>query len=103
MDGDAFAAYVEQVMVPETVVILDNLAAHKNVAVTKAMRKVGYFSPYSPDLNPIWMAFSKLKVHLHRIDAQNVTDVFHAITEICHLFSPEEYWNYFKAIGYVSS
>lgn len=42
MDGEAFAAYVEQVLVPElqpgTVVILDNLATHKNAAAAKALR-----------------------------------------------------------------
>ena len=61
------------------------------------------FLPYSPDLNPIEMAFSKLKAHLRRIGARTFTDLFHALTEICDLFSPEECWNYFKAAGYVSS
>jgi hypothetical protein len=58
MDGEAFAAYVEQVLVPElapgTVVILDTLATHKNAAAAKAMRKAGcwflFLPPYSPDL-----------------------------------------------------
>ena len=61
MDGEAFAAYVSQVLVPElepgTVVILDNLATHKNAAATKAMREAGcwflFLPPYSTDLNPI--------------------------------------------------
>ena len=110
MDGEAFAAYVEQVLVPElepgTVVILDNLATHKNAAAAKAMRKAGcwflFLPPYSPDLNPIEMAFSKLKAHLRRIGARTFTDMFNALTEICELFSPKECWNYFKAAGYVS-
>ena len=110
MDGEAFAAYVEQVLVPElepgTVVILDNLATHKNAAAAKAIRKAGcwflFLPPYSPDLNPIEMAFSKLKAHLRRIGARSFTDMFNAIAEICDLFSPEECWNYFKAAGYVS-
>lgn len=45
MDGEAFAAYGEQVLIPElepgTVVILDNLATHKNAAAAKAMRDAG--------------------------------------------------------------
>ena len=83
MDGAAFAAYVEKVLVPElslgTVVILDNLATHKNAEAEKAMRKAGcwflFLPPYSPDLNPIEMAFSKLKAHLRRIGARTFTDV----------------------------
>jgi transposase len=108
MDGEAFAAYVTQVLVselaPATVVILDNLATHKNAAAVKAMRDAGcwFLPPYSPDLNPIEMAFSKLKAHLRRIGARTFTDMFHALTEVCDLFSPDECWNYFKAAGYAS-
>tara|TARA_Y100000815_G_scaffold275226_1_gene312270 strand:- start:2704 stop:2970 length:267 start_codon:yes stop_codon:yes gene_type:complete len=58
---------------------------------------------YSPDLNPIEMAFSKLKAHLRRIGAHTFTDLFNAIAEICDLYSPDECWNYFKAAGYVAS
>jgi transposase len=102
MDGAAFAAYVEKVLVPEltpgTVVILDNLATHKNAEAEKAMRKAGcwflFLPPYSPDLNPIEMAFSKLKAHLRRIGARTFTDMFNAIAEICDLYSPEECWNF---------
>ncbi len=69
MAGPAFAAYVEKVLVPEltpgTVVILDNLATHRNVEAAKAIKQAGcwflYLPPYSPDLNPIEQAFSKLK------------------------------------------
>ena len=110
MDGEAFAAYVAQVLAPElepgTVVILDNLATHKNAAAAKAMRDAGcwflFLPPYSPDLNPIEMAFSKLKAHLRRIGARSFTDMFLALKEICELFSPQECWNYFRAAGYVS-
>ncbi len=110
MDGEAFAAYVEQVLVselaPGTVVILENLTTHKNVAVSKAMRDAGcwflFLPPYSPDLNPIEMAFSKLKAHLRRVGARTFTDMFDALSEICDLFSPEECRNYFQAAGYVS-
>jgi transposase len=87
MDGEAFAAYVEQVLVPElepgTIVILDNLATHKNVPAAKAMREAGcwflFLPPYSPDLKPIEMAFSKLKAHLRRIGARTFTDMLHAL------------------------
>jgi len=111
MDGPAFAAYVEKVLVPElepgTVVILDNLATHKNAVAARAMRKAGcwflFLPPYSPDLNPIEMAFSKLKAHLRRFAARTFTSLFDALAEICQLYSPEECWNYFTAARYASS
>jgi transposase len=78
MDGPAFAAYIRQVLVPEiapgTVVILDNLATHRNKDAAQALRDHGcwflYLPPYSPDLNPIEQAYSKLKAHLRRIGAR---------------------------------
>ncbi len=110
MDGPAFAAYVEKVLVPElapgTVVILDNLATHRNTAAAKTLHDAGcwflFLPPYSPDLSPIEMAFSKLKAHLRRIGARTFTDVFRAIGEICDLFSPDECWKYLNAAGYVA-
>ncbi|NKB29089.1 MAG: hypothetical protein GKR99_16670 [Rhodobacteraceae bacterium] len=110
IDGPAFAAYIREVLVPEinpcTVVILDNLATHRNKEATQALRNHGcwflYLPPYSPDLNPIEQAFSKLKAHLRRIGARSFTQVFEAIGAICDLYDPVECWNYFKAAGYVS-
>jgi transposase len=71
------------------------------------MRKAGcwflFLPPYGPDLNPIEMAFSKLKAHLRRIGARTFTDLFSAIAEICDLYSQDECRNYFRAAGYVAS
>ena len=72
MNGEAFATHIRQVLVPElmlgTVVICDNLATHCNKDAAQALKDVGcgllYLPPYSPDLNLIEMAFSKLKEHL---------------------------------------
>lgn len=121
MDGDAFAAYIRQVLVPElaprTVVGLDNLATHRNAEAARAIREAGcrflYLPPYSPDLNPIEinralsrthgvraLIFAKLKAHLRRIGARSFTQVFEAIGRVCQLFDPTECWNYFKAAGY---
>ena len=74
-DGPAFAAYVEKVLVPElatgTVVILDNLATHRNAQAAAAMRKAGcwflFLPPYSPDLNPIFAAPTNLERRIKRI------------------------------------
>ncbi len=111
MDGPAFAAYVREVLVseiaPGTAVILDNLAIHRNKEAAAALHAHGcrflYLPPYSPDLNPIELAFSKLKTHLRRIGARSFTSVFVAIGDICNMYSPQEGWNYFQAAGYVSS
>ncbi|MEM9582594.1 MAG: transposase [Pseudomonadota bacterium] len=104
-------AYIREVLVPEiasgTVVILDNLATHRNKDAAQALRDHGcwslYLPPYSPDLSPIEQAFSKLKAHLQRIGAKTITEVFEAIGSICDICHLPECWNYFKAAGYVSS
>lgn len=59
--------------------------------------------PYSPDLNPIEMAFSKLKAHLRRIGARTFDQMFDALAEVCDLSTPQESWNYFCEAGYGSS
>ena len=110
MDGPAFAAYVEKVLVPElmpgTVVILDNLTTHGNVEAAKAIKQAGcwflYLPPYSPDLNPIEQAFSKLKAHLRKVGARTFTELFNALGDICRMFTPEECWNYLQAAEYVA-
>ncbi len=111
MNGEAFADYIREVLVPEiehgTVVICDNLATHKNAAAAAALRAHGcwflYLPPYSPDLNPIEQAFSKMKAHLRRIGARSFSDLFAAIGEICDLFTPYECWNYLENSGYAST
>lgn len=111
MDGPAFAAYIREVLVPEiepgTAVILENLATHRNKEAGAALREHGcwflYLPPYSPDLNPIEMAFSKLKAHLCRIGSRSFTGLLEVLGEICGLFTPEECWNYFCEAGYAST
>ena len=109
MDRTAFDTYIETQLAPAlepgTVVILDNLATHKSpraVAALKERRCWMLFLPaYSPDLNPIEMAFSKLKSHLRRIGARTFDHLINAIGGICSLYPPEECWNFFRAANYV--
>ena len=108
MHGGAFLAYVEQVLVPTLkpgdIVIMDNLPAHKPVAVRQAIDAAGaelrFLPPYSPDFNPIEMAFSKLKAFLKMIAARTVDDLWDAIAAGIEIFTPTECENYFAAAGY---
>ena len=110
MDRDAFDTYIEKVLAPElepgTVVILDNLPTHKSDKAAEILKANGcwflFLPAYSPDLNPIEMAFAKLKAHLRRIGARTFDHLIEAIGESCGLFTPEECWNFFKAAGYAS-
>ncbi len=98
MDGDAFLAYVEQVLVKELVpgdiVIMDNLPAHKVSGVSKAIETAGarllYLPPYSPDFNPIEMAFSKLKAILRKAAARTVDALWKVIADALDAFTPQE-------------
>lgn len=101
MDRSDFDTYIEHVLAPElepgTVVILGNLAVHKSEKASKIPREHGcwllYLPPYSPDLNPIEMAFSKLEAYLRRIGARTFDQLLHANGSICDMFTPEECWN----------
>ena len=98
MDGKAFMAYVEQVLVPELskgdTVIMDNLPAHKVAGVRQAIEKAGanllYLPPYSPDFNPIEMAFSKLKAHLKKAAKRTINDLWELIGNLIGKFTPNE-------------
>ena len=91
---------------PGDVVILDNLAAHKSEKATTILEQRGawflFLPPYSPDLNPIEMAFAKLKAHLRRIGARTIDTLWRAVGNICDLYSPDECRNYLVAAGYAS-
>ncbi len=108
MDRTAFDIYIETqlapVLDPGTVVILDNLATHKSQRAAEILKARGcwllFLPAYSPDLNPIEMAFSKLKAHLRRIEARTFDQLIQALGDICNLFSPDECWNFLKAAGY---
>jgi transposase len=59
-----------------------------------------FLPPYSPDLNPIEMAFAKSKAYLRRIGARTMEALWRAVGDIGNLYSPDECWNYFT--GYAS-
>lgn len=108
MTGEAFLAYIRQVLVPELetgmTVIMDNLPAHKVAGVRQAIEGAGarlvYLPPYSPDFNPIEMAFSKLKAALRKAAARTIPELWHTIAEAIETFERHECTNYFAAAGY---
>jgi transposase len=108
IDRLMFEAWVEtqlaKTLIPGDIVILDNLSAHKSKKAEEIIKAKGawllFLPPYSPDLNPIEMAFSKLKAHLRKIAARTINDLMNAVGQICDLFSPEECRNYFREAGY---
>ena len=108
MYGVAFLAYVEKVLVPVLepgdIVVMDNLACHRSAAVRDAIQGAGaeprFLPPYSPDFNPIEMAFSKLKASLKQRAARSVNELWDAIGEATDNFTPAECQNYFAAAGY---
>lgn len=108
MNRLAFEAYIETQLAPTLspgdVVIMDNLASHKSVKAAECLETQGawplFLPPYSPDLNPIEMAFSKLKAHLRKGAHRTIDALWKAIGNICELYPPTECQNYFKAAGY---
>ena len=108
MNGAAFKAYVEQVLapslIPGDIVVMDNLPAHKVDGVRKAIKNAGafllYLPPYSPDLNPIELAFSKLKALLRKAAPRSIEDLSETIAHLLDEFPPHECQNFFNHAGY---
>ena len=110
INGEAFRAYVEQLLVPTLrpgdLVVMDNLGSHKGKAVRKAIRAAGaklfFLPPYSPDLNPIEQVFAKLKHLLRKAQERTVEATWKRIGELIQCFSPQECANYLAKSGYAS-
>jgi hypothetical protein len=85
---------------------IKRLAAHKSERAAQCLKQKGawflFLPAYSPDLNPIEQAFSKLKAHLRKAEARTLDALWRAVGDICDLFEPQECWNYLKAAGYAS-
>jgi transposase len=108
MNAAIFERYVETQLAPELspgdVVILDNVGFHKNERAAQLVRQRGawllFLPPYSPDLNPIEMAFAKLKAHLRKAAERSIPALWDRIGSILELFSPDECLNFFNHAGY---
>jgi transposase len=107
MNAEIFAICVETqlapTLAPRGIVILDNVAFHKASRIEEIIKESGawllFLPAYSPDLNPIEIAFSKLNTLLRKHAARTFDAITEAFGEICSLFSPRECGNCFKAVG----
>jgi transposase len=111
MNGAAFKAYVEQVLAPTLspgdIVVMDNLPSHKVAGVREAIKAAGafllYLPPYSPDLNPIELAFAKLKALLRQAAARTIEELWQVIAQALDAFTPGECQNFIRHAGYGST
>jgi transposase len=110
INSAAFQAYVDQVLVPELgcgdIVVMDKLSSYKGAGIGASIEAAGarllYLPPYSPDLNPIENAFSKLKAGLRKASQRTVQSLWETIGALIPTFTPWECANFFKAAGYGS-
>lgn len=108
MTGDRFVAYVEQVLLPELragdVVVLDNLSAHKRAEARELIESAGcaliFLPAYSPDLNPIENAYSKLKALLRKAKERTVEGLQAFLFAALDAFTPQQCANFFAHCGY---
>jgi transposase len=97
MNGPMFLAYVKQCLVPTLkrgdIVVMDNLPVHKVAGVQQAIEAAGatllYLPPYSPDLNPIEMAFSKFKAHLRKAAEHTIPGLLRKIGRVVKASAPK--------------
>ena len=107
-DGAVFLTYVRKVLAPQlwpgALVIMDNLSSHKVAGVEEAILAAGarlhYLPPYSPDLNPIEQAWSKLKSYLRSVAARSYCTLSRAISAGLNLITPADAHSFFVNCGY---
>ena len=108
VNRDVFDAFVEHVLVPELrpgdVVVMDNLSSHKGVRVRELIESAGaelvFLPPYSPDLNPIEMVFSKIKQLLRGLACRTRQTLWTAMQTVLERVTPTDAKNCFRHCGY---
>lgn len=110
MNGEGFLLYVRTQLVPTLnegdIVVCDNLSSHKVAGVRELIEQAGakllYLPPYSPDLNPIEMAFSKLKALLRKAAKRTFEDLVDEIAKAISKISPSDCKGFFSHANYAS-
>jgi len=108
IDNTSFLAYVEQILVPTLqrgdVVVLDNLAVHKqpevHALIADAGARLRFLPPYSPDFNPIELAFAKLKAFMRAARPRSFDQVCELVATALGLYTATECANYVRHCGY---
>ena len=108
VNGDVFEAFVAQVLVPELrpgdVVVMDNLSSHKRARTREMIESAGaeleFLPPYSPDLNPIEMVFSKIKQLLRSLACRTKKTLWDAMQSVLDTVTPSDAQNCFQHCGY---
>ena len=109
-DREVFEAYLEEVLAPSLrsgqIVVMDNLSAHKGDRVRELIEERGcelvYLPSYSPDLNPIEEAFSKLKVILRKAEARSREALIEAMGRALEAITPQDAEGFIRHCGYRS-
>ena len=107
-DSAVFRGFVEWQLVPALrpgdMVVMDNLAAHKRAEaialIEAAGAEVRFLPPYSPDLNPIEMAWAKVKARLRRAAARTTAALYEAVADALRAITPDDCRGFFRACGY---
>ena len=108
MDTEMFVAFVEHFLAPKLrpgqVVVLDNLSAHKSPRVDRLVESAGArvlrLPPYSPDLNPIEMAISKIKRLLRKLGRRSIAELIEAIGQGVSSITAEDAGGFIRHCGY---
>lgn len=108
INRDVFDAFVDQVLAPDLrpgdVVILDNLSSHKSEHARRTIESRGatlvFLPPYSPDLNPIEMVFSKIKQLLRSMACRTRDSLWKGMQSVLDAITPSDAVNCFRHCGY---
>jgi transposase len=108
VNREVFEAFVDQVLVASLlagdVVVMDNLSSHRGVRVRQLIESAGatllYLPPYSPDLNPIEMAFSKLKQLMRSAGHRTVEALWSDTQRMLDRITPSDAHNFYRHCGY---
>jgi transposase len=108
VNGNIFYGYIEQCVVPtlepDDLLFMDNLSAHKVAGIETLIEACGahliYLPPYSPDFNPIELAWSKVKTSLRRLKARTFPDLIEALKQALLAITPQDIQGWFAHCGY---
>ena len=108
VNGDIFTSFIEECLVPELTlgnkVVMDNVSFHKVASVEKLIKQTGaqilYLPPYSPDLSPIELMWSKIKALLRKFAARTAEEFFSAMQAAFRAINTDDLRGWFQHCGY---